>query len=245
MTPKKGHLNQLRAQAISHPASRSPTSTIRLVRSHAHVSPVYIATPNLLTRLFDIAMASALTTVFLPIILITVATLLLSKGPVIFHQDRLGYGGRAFRVYKFRTMIPDAQKVLAEILAKNPALKAEWERDYKLKKDPRVTWIGRLLRRTSLDELPQLWNIFKGDMSIVGPRPIEPFEIARYGRFARHYYAQRPGLTGLWQVSGRSDTSYQRRVILDTYYSKKKSLLLDVKIIARTVRVVLFGSGAY
>jgi len=190
-------------------------------------------------------MASALTTVFLPIILITVATLLLSKGPVIFHQDRLGYGGRAFRVYKFRTMIPDAQKVLAEILAKNPTLKAEWERDYKLKKDPRVTWIGRLLRRTSLDELPQLWNIFKGDMSIVGPRPIEPFEIARYGRFARHYYAQRPGLTGLWQVSGRSNTSYQRRVILDTYYSKKKSLLLDVKIIARTVRVVLFGSGAY
>lgn len=196
-------------------------------------------------RSLDIAFALGLIAVFSPVIIASVAAIGASKGPVIFTQSRLGRGGKVFKVYKFRTMVPNAAEALQELLARDPEAREQWERDFKLKNDPRITSIGRFLRKTSLDELPQLWNILKGDMSLVGPRPIEPFEIAKYGRFARHYYALRPGLTGLWQVSGRSDTTYERRVALDAFYAKNRSLGLNLGIILKTVKVVLRGSGAY
>lgn len=196
-------------------------------------------------RSLDIGFALGLTVVFSPVIVASVVALGLSRGPIIFKQTRLGHGGREFAVYKFRTMVPNATEVLQELLDRDPVIREQWQRDFKLKDDPRITSIGRFLRKTSLDELPQLWNIIKGDMSLVGPRPIEPFEIARYGRYAKHYYSQRPGLTGLWQVSGRSDTTYERRVALDAFYAKNRSLGLNLKIILKTVRVVVKGNGAY
>lgn len=215
-------------------------------RSHGPASSTDTVTLlDVAGRTLDIACAIGLAVVFSPVLLAATVTLGLSEGPVLFKQSRLGRGGRKFAVYKFRTMVPDAQGRLEEVLAKDPALRAEWEQTFKLKNDPRVTPIGRFLRRTSLDELPQLWNIIKGDMSLVGPRPIEPFEIAKYGRYSRHYFSQRPGLTGLWQVSGRSNASYQRRVVLDVFYAKHRSLGLNLKIILRTVKVVLTGNGAY
>jgi len=196
-------------------------------------------------RGLDIACALGLAMVFSPVLVAAAVLLGRSDGPVLFTQSRLGRGGREFPVYKFRTMVPNAAALLEDVLARDPALRAEWEQTFKLKNDPRVTPIGRFLRKTSLDELPQLWNILRGDMSLVGPRPIEPFEIAKYGRHARHYFAQRPGLTGLWQVSGRSDASYARRVALDAYYAKNRSLRLDLAIVLKTIKVVLTGNGAY
>ncbi|WP_428384672.1 sugar transferase [Nevskia ramosa] len=196
-------------------------------------------------RGLDIAFALSIGLALSPVLLVAVLALGFSDGPILFKQARLGRGGRLFHVYKFRTMVPDASEVLNDLLESNPELRAEWERDFKLKDDPRITTIGRFLRRTSLDELPQLWNIMSGDMSVVGPRPVVPSEIIRYGRFAKHYYAQRPGLTGLWQVSGRNDASYERRVVLDAFYSKNRSLGLDISIMLKTIRVVLKGSGAY
>ncbi|GAC1621958.1 MAG: hypothetical protein NVS9B10_05360 [Nevskia sp.] len=219
-------------------------SRLRLVDSQSlkAVAPRGI---DSLSRILDITLALGLLVIFFPIIVMVTVLLACSPGPVFFSQARLGQGGRAFQVYKFRTMVQNAPEVLKKLLADNPHLRTEWESDFKLKQDPRVTPIGRFLRRTSLDELPQLWNILIGDMSLVGPRPVAPVEIAKYGRFAKHYYAQRPGLTGLWQVSGRNDASYERRVILDAFYSKNRSLWMDLSIILKTIRVVLMGSGAY
>jgi Undecaprenyl-phosphate galactose phosphotransferase WbaP len=168
-----------------------------------------------------------------------------SRGPVFYGQQRIGRGGRHFMAWKFRSMVADADAQLAAYLAAHPELRAEWERDHKLKDDPRVTWIGRLLRRTSLDELPQLWNVLRGEMSLVGPRPIVDDEVAKYGERFALFCKVRPGLSGLWQVSGRSDTTYAERVALDCYYVRNWSVWLDLVIIARTVRVVLFGKGAY
>jgi undecaprenyl-phosphate galactose phosphotransferase len=216
----------------------------RLVRSHELPVESNLQQRGA-SRVFDISSTLLLAAVFLPLIVVVVAALACSGGPVLFRQTRLGRGGKPFTVYKFRTMVPDATRVLDELLARDPQARDEWARDAKLRNDPRVTSLGRFLRKTSLDELPQLWNILRGDMSLVGPRPIEPCEIEKYGRYARHYYAQRPGLTGLWQVSGRSNTSYERRVILDAYYSRNRSLWMDIGIALRTVRVVLAGSGAY
>lgn len=195
--------------------------------------------------MLDVVAALGLAVVFLPVIAFTTVALMVTPGPIFFSQVRLGAGGRTFKVYKFRTMIVNAPAVLEKLLSERPDLRAEWERDFKLKDDPRVTRVGAFLRKTSLDELPQLWNILIGDMSIVGPRPIAPAEIEKYGRFAKYYFAQRPGLTGLWQVSGRSDASYERRVVLDAFYSKNRSLSMDIGIIFKTVRVVLKGNGAY
>lgn len=196
-------------------------------------------------RGFDIFGALMLVIVFSPVIIGVSIALAISRGPVVFCQTRVGRGGRQFKVFKFRTMVPDAPQVLAKLMESDPAIREEWEKHFKLKSDPRVTPIGRLLRKTSLDELPQLWNVLKGDMGLIGPRPVEPFEMVKYGRYARFYYCQKPGLTGLWQVSGRSDTSYSRRIALDYYYVKNRSLSLDINILVRTVGVVLFSRGAY
>jgi len=196
-------------------------------------------------RVLDVLGVAVLAVVFAPLMLLVVMLLRRQGGAVLYRHRRIGRGGQPFECLKFRTMVPDADCVLREILSEDPKLKAEWLRDHKLKDDPRVTAIGRLLRRTSLDELPQLWNVLRGEMSLVGPRPVVREELLRYGRAVGVYLAARPGITGLWQVTGRNDTEYHRRVALDVYYVRNQSLLLDLSILARTVLVVLDKTGAY
>ncbi|AWR86212.1 undecaprenyl-phosphate galactose phosphotransferase WbaP [Meiothermus taiwanensis] len=202
--------------------------------------------PRLVKRVIDIALVIAFA---LPVaLLLAIIGLLIrldSPGSVFYGQWRVGLSGNRFRAWKFRSMVRDADRLLAEYLQRHPELKAEWEHDQKLKNDPRVTRVGRFLRKTSLDELPQLWNVLKGEMSLVGPRPIVDEEIKRYGSHFSLYAKVRPGLTGLWQVSGRNDTTYAERVAMDVYYVRNWSPWLDLYILARTVWVVLFGKGAY
>jgi Undecaprenyl-phosphate galactose phosphotransferase WbaP len=183
--------------------------------------------------------------IFPMVLLIMLAIKLDSRGPVFYGHKRLGYGGKHFKAWKFRSMVQDSDKVLKEHLAKNPEAAKEWDETQKLRNDPRVGRVGALLRKTSLDELPQVWNVLVGDMSLVGPRPIVDDEVRRYGAQFELYKKVRPGITGLWQVSGRSDTTYGERVELDTYYVRNWSLWLDIYTLVRTVRVVLLGSGAY
>ena len=168
-----------------------------------------------------------------------------SPGPVFYSQERIGLEGRRFRAWKFRSMVTNADAVLKDYLQRHPELRAEWERDHKLKRDPRVTAIGRLLRKTSLDELPQLWNVLRGDMSLVGPRPIVQAEIPKYGSAYGLYLRVRPGITGLWQISGRNNTTYEKRVRLDMSYVRNWSPWLDLYILSRTIKTVLCGEGAY
>ena len=182
-------------------------------------------------------------------VLLSVALLvkLTSPGPVFFVQKRIGRRFQRFGCIKFRTMELDADRRLQELLESCPQLRAEFEKDHKLRRDPRITPIGQFLRLTSLDELPQFWNILRGEMSVVGPRPIVEQEIPRYGPAMEQVLSVRPGLTGLWQVSGRNNVSYQRRVLLDLTYVNRRSLGLDLRILWRTVSVVLFpaNKGAY
>jgi Undecaprenyl-phosphate galactose phosphotransferase WbaP len=168
-----------------------------------------------------------------------------AKAPIFYAQNRLGRDGRTFRMWKFRSMLPDSAALLEELLRNDPAARAEWEANHKLRNDPRITSLGSILRKTSLDELPQLWNVLKGDMSLVGPRPIVNDEIVKYGEGYDFYKRVVPGLTGLWQVSGRSETTYDERVGLDIYYVRNWSPWLDVYLLARTVTVVLTGKGSY
>jgi Undecaprenyl-phosphate galactose phosphotransferase WbaP len=168
-----------------------------------------------------------------------------SPGPIFYRQIRIGQDGKSFKAWKFRTMVQYADKVLEEYLDQHPELQEAWERDHKLRQDPRVTRVGRFLRRTSLDELPQLWNILRGEMSLVGPRPIVDEEIPRYGDKFTLYTKVIPGLTGLWQVSGRNNITYDERVSLDAYYVRNWSVWLDVYILIRTLWVVVTGEGAY
>ena len=169
---------------------------------------------------------------------------LTSPGPILYRQARIGQGGRHFHIYKFRTMEVDADKKLAQYLESHPHLRQEWELNQKLENDPRITLVGRFLRKTSLDELPQLWNVVTGDMSFVGPRPIVDSEIERYGDCFNLYKQVQPGITGLWQVYGRNKTTYQRRVQLDEFYVENWSLILDLYILYRTFRTVLLREGA-
>jgi exopolysaccharide production protein ExoY len=196
-------------------------------------------------RVLDVVGAIALAIVFSPLILAIVILMRREGGSIIYKHRRIGRDGLAFECLKFRTMVPNADQVLRELLEHDPAIKAEWVRDHKLRCDPRVTRLGRFLRRTSLDELPQLWNVMRGEMSLVGPRPVVREELLRYGRNVRTYLSAKPGITGLWQVKGRNDTDYRRRVVLDTYYVRNQNILLDLYILAKTTRVVLGGSGAY
>ena len=166
-------------------------------------------------------------------------------GPVVISQERVGKDGQPFRILKFRTMRPDADRVLGELLSSDPEAKAEWDVSRKLRNDPRVTRPGRFLRRSSLDELPQLYNILAGHMSFVGPRPVMPDEVERYGSSAHLYTKVAPGLTGLTQVSGRSELPYDERVRLDTYYVRNWSIWLDLVILGRTLSAVVAGRGAF
>jgi undecaprenyl-phosphate galactose phosphotransferase len=193
----------------------------------------------------DFVGALVLSLVFLPLILIVTLALRRQGGPVLFKHRRIGRDGEIFECLKFRTMVPDADRVLRDLLERRPDLKAQWLRDHKLKDDPRITRLGQFLRRTSLDELPQLWNVLRGEMSLVGPRPVVLEELIRYGSCAPYYLSVRPGLTGMWQVNGRNNTSYRRRVALDVCYVRHQGFWLDFRILAKTVRVVFGDRGAY
>jgi len=164
--------------------------------------------------------------------------------PIFFAHYRVGLNGKLFRCLKFRTMYRESEQMLADLLRDNAQAREEWQRDQKLSNDPRVTPVGNFLRRTSLDELPQLFNVLRGEMVLVGPRPITVAELTRYGRVRWHYLSVRPGITGLWQVSGRNDTSYEERVALDRNYVEQRSLWLDMHILFKTVGVVLSRDGA-
>jgi Undecaprenyl-phosphate galactose phosphotransferase WbaP len=197
-------------------------------------------------RTLDLVLTGVGGLLILPLIAaIAAAIRLSSRGPAFYAQHRVGRGHRGFMAWKFRTMIENADQLLEEHLDQNPQLRREWAETHKLKDDPRVTRIGRILRRTSLDELPQIWNVFRGDMSLVGPRPVVTAEVEKYGESFDFYRAVRPGITGLWQVSGRSDTSYNERVALDVRYVRHWSVWLDLYLLARTFGVVVRGSGAY
>jgi lipopolysaccharide/colanic/teichoic acid biosynthesis glycosyltransferase len=197
-------------------------------------------------RAFDLMAACLLLLLFLPLMFfIAVVLYSLEGGNVFFAHNRVGYRGRSFRCLKFRTMVVNAEATLARHFEKNPAARQEWEATQKLRDDPRVTPLGRFLRATSLDELPQLFNVLAGDMSLVGPRPIVRGEIIRYGTYFEDYASARPGLTGLWQVSGRSDVDYDKRVALDRSYVMGWSLSGDLMILLRTVKVVFSRVGSY
>ena len=168
-----------------------------------------------------------------------------SPGPVIFKHRRVGKDGKEFDCYKFRSMCVDADQRLKELLEKNPKARKEWEKDFKLKEDPRITKSGAFLRKTSLDELPQIFNVLKGEMSLVGPRPIIQAEVPRYGKYISDYYMVRPGITGLWQTSGRNDVDYTERVQMDTWYVRNWNVWFDIVLLWRTFKAVLAGKGAY
>ena len=204
------------------------------------------ASEQLLKRMLDWALIVLCVPLLTPVIgLIAVLIKLDSRGPVFYRQKRVGHDGRSLWIWKFRTMVANADELLADCLQNDEVLRAEWKASHKLKDDPRVTRIGGFLRKTSLDELPQLMNVVRGEMSLVGPRPIVEEEIRHYASSYRMYTQVRPGLTGLWQVSGRSDTSYPYRVSLDEYYVRHWSIWMDLYILVCTLWVVAKSSGAY
>jgi len=196
-------------------------------------------------RLFDFCFAVVLLPFLLPLMgLIAVLIKMDSQGPVLFSGIRIGKSGRRFNCYKFRTMVENAEEMLSDLL-KDSDVKREWKKNIKLKNDPRITSIGFFLRKFSLDELPQIFNVLKGDMSFVGPRPILEEEVVKYGSFIETYESQRPGITGLWQISGRNDSDYSQRIRLMIDYLERINPVLDLKIILKTLPAVLSRRGAY
>jgi len=194
----------------------------------------------------DIVLASALLVFLGPMmLLIAVCTYVADPGPILFAHRRVGYRGQVFACLKFRSMAVNAAERLQDLLERDPVAREEWARDHKLRDDPRIVGIGRFLRKSSLDELPQLFNVLRGEMSLVGPRPIVAEEIERYGRYFARYCDVKPGITGLWQVSGRNDVTYRRRVAIDVKYAAIHSVGLYFKILALTVPMVLISRGSY
>ncbi len=196
-------------------------------------------------RTIDIVLALTAIVALLPLLILIALIVKRDGGPALYGHTRVGRNGEKFRCLKFRSMVVNSQQVLEELLASDPVARAEWEREFKLKNDVRITRIGQFLRRTSLDELPQLWNVVRGEMSLVGPRPIVDQELERYGAYSKYYLMATPGITGLWQVSGRCDTDYATRVSLDVSYVKNWSLHSDIGILFKTIVVVIRGDGAY
>jgi exopolysaccharide production protein ExoY len=220
------------------------SSAAALPRSHRFLCD-YNHKP--LKRIFDLSFSLMVVIGALPLfVILAFLVRISSRGPITYSQQRIGRGGRIFKCLKFRSMYADADNRLEAILASDPSLRAEWEASHKLKKDPRVTVIGRFLRKTSLDELPQFLNVLRGDLSVVGPRAMVYQELDKHVKDkATKILSIRPGITGLWQVSGRSDTSYAKRISLDEEYIENQSLLLDARIIAKTIPVMVFSKGAY
>lgn len=220
------------------------TATSSALHALVHVASRRTISETVHRQLNQLA-AAVLLLVSSPLML-AVALLIMRRdgAPVFFGHYRVGLQGRLFRCYKFRTMYRNSAVMLADLLQNDPLAQAEWARDQKLSSDPRVTPVGRFLRRTSLDELPQLFNVLRGEMALVGPRPITVNELSRYGLVRWNYLSVLPGMTGLWQVSGRSNTTYEQRVALDREYVDQRSLRLDLSILLKTVRVVVARDGA-
>ncbi len=199
-------------------------------------------------RLFDVLFSLSVLILFSPVYLLLALLIALSSpGPIFYVQERVGKNRQTFGCIKFRTMVVNADEVLLKMMADCPQLRQEFEDNFKLKQDPRITWIGRFLRITSLDEFPQFWNVLKGDMSVVGPRPLVVEELPKYGRYINKVLTIRPGITGLWQVSGRNDVPYDRRIQMDLYYVNFRNFWIDLLIIIKTIGVVVFpkNNGAY
>ncbi len=210
------------------------------------LSPERLFRYRVIKRGFDLGLVF----LCLPVLLLLIASIAIvirmtSPGPIFFSHRRIRRHGRFFSMWKFRTMCVNSAEVLENYLAANPAARAEWRKDHKLKQDPRVTRVGEFLRRTSLDELPQIWNVIAGSMSLVGPRPIVAAEVEKYGAYFADYCLVKPGVTGLWQVSGRSRVSYPERVQLDRRYAHGWSLMGDLRILCRTLSSVANQDGAY
>lgn len=200
---------------------------------------------RILKRTFDIVGALGIILLLSPLLIYISRKVRKDGGTAIYGHERVGKGGKPFKCLKFRSMVVNSKEVLEELLANDPEVKAEWDATFKLKNDPRITSIGHFLRRTSLDELPQLFNVLKGEMSLVGPRPIITAELERYNDEVDYYLLSKPGMTGLWQVSGRSDVDYDTRVYLDAWYVKNWSMWNDIAILFKTINVVLKKDGAY
>jgi exopolysaccharide production protein ExoY len=197
-------------------------------------------------RLVDVFLAMSGIVLLAPLLIICfVATMISSPGPALFRHRRVGFNGKHFDCLKFRTMVTDAPERLRRLLESDRLAASEWAATRKLRHDPRVTAIGAILRKSSLDELPQLFNVLKGEMSIVGPRPVTDEELERYGTSIGAYLACKPGITGLWQVSGRSSTTYDKRVACDTFYARNWSMALDAKIVIVTIPSLLVSDSAY
>ena len=228
-------MSSVPVQTIQQPT----TQTIGLERDRKSLFPIA-------KRALDVIGAGLGLVLLSPFFLVVALLVRADGGPAFFAHQRVGRGGKLFGCLKFRSMVIDSQARLEALLASDPAARAEWEATRKLKNDPRITRIGRFLRSTSLDELPQLINVLRGEMSLVGPRPVQEAEIDRYyGASAAHYMAVRPGITGLWQVSGRSETSYESRVALDVSYVSRPSMLADLSILLRTPVAVMSRRGAH
>lgn len=239
---------------VSHTLFFSKFSVLRLTRAWLRRESIEVEAGStirsavlghVLKRMFDIAAAVLAIVAFSPLLVLIAALVRIDGGPALYGHMRVGRHGKKFRCLKFRSMVVNSEQVLKDLLASDPAARVEWEREFKLKNDVRVTRIGRFLRRTSLDELPQFWNVLRGEMSFVGPRPIVDKELARYGDAGKYYLMATPGITGLWQVSGRNDIDYATRVSLDVSYVKNWTFWKDIGILFKTFFVVIRGSGAY
>ncbi len=227
---------------------RSEARRLVCPSSKTHVTSGYRLSGKIVKRACDIVLSLMMIVLFAPIMaLLSLYIIFVYRVSPIFRHDRVGLDGKIFPCLKFRTMVPNAAEVLENILSEDPVLRREWEETKKLKNDPRVfPGLGNLMRQSSLDELPQIFNVFFGHMSIVGPRPVTREELAHYGQDEAYYVAVKPGITGAWQIGGRSDTSYEERVSLDVWYVRNSSLQLDLQIFLKTVLLFVTGrlSGA-
>ena len=208
-------------------------------------SPLQTPARRFIKDLLDRGGAAVALFLFFPVFLIAAVLVKKDGGPAFYGHTRIGKGGQPFKCWKFRSMVMNGDEVLQDYLEQNPEARKEWETDFKLRNDPRVTKIGEFLRKTSLDELPQFWNVLRGEMSLVGPRPVVEAEKTYYGDVWEDYLSVKPGVTGLWQVSGRNDTGYEQRVALDRQYIREWSLWKDIVIMFKTVYVVIARDGAY
>jgi Undecaprenyl-phosphate galactose phosphotransferase WbaP len=238
----------------SHTLIFSEFSVLRLVRAWWRREPLDVGSRgavrsavvgHAVKRVFDIVASMSAIVVLSPVLIVIATLVKLDGGPALYGHTRVGRHGKKFRCLKFRSMVVNSEQVLKDLLARDPEARAEWEREFKLKNDVRVTRIGRFLRRTSLDELPQFWNVLRGEMSFVGPRPIIDQELERYGEASKYYLMATPGITGLWQVSGRNDVDYATRVSLDVSYVENWTFRKDIGILFKTFFVVIRGTGAY
>jgi exopolysaccharide production protein ExoY len=214
--------------------------------SPANASGEGKAVTKFVIRMLDVLISASALVFFSPI-LIAVGCLVFfqDRGPIFFGQRRIGLNGKEFVCFKFRSMVSNAGQRLQRYLAENADARIEWAKDHKLKNDPRITRLGRFIRKTSLDEFPQLWNVLKGEMSLVGPRPIVQAEVCKYGLSFSKYTSVKPGITGLWQVAGRNDVTYSRRVAMDRFFSKRTSIAFYLFILVMTVPAVLRQRGSY